>query len=272
MDTSSTESGKFYFNYTAEVHEIGDLVQGSSEINDETNRERSSLSQVFSGSYGISDHWTISALVSHVEHKRRIGLSFKGEQRSSGIGDSVILIRYSPFYITPFSRNELSVGLGVRLPTGDNEAGGVIALSEDMQPGTGANGTILWGSYSHSFNQPGTWQFHSSLNYTFNEGNDRKYSFGDQFNLASGVSWHNSNKLGLSGTLRYRWTNADERSGFTIPNTGGQWLDFVPAIQYTVNDKFGISLSGRIPLKRELEGVLQFTTSYSYALAFSYAY
>ena len=44
MDTSSTEPGKFYFNYTAEVHEMSDLVQGSSEINDETGRECSSLS------------------------------------------------------------------------------------------------------------------------------------------------------------------------------------------------------------------------------------
>ena len=230
------------------------------------------LSQVISGSYGLSDHWTLSALISHVEHKRSIGQSFFGEQRSSGIGDSVIMVRYSPFYITPFTRNELSLGLGLRFPTGDNDAGGVIALSEDMQPGTGANGTILWGNFSHSFNQPGTWQLHSYLNNMFNEDNDRKYSFGDQFNFATGLSWHNSNKLGLSGTLRYRWADADERSQFEIPNSGGQWLDFVPAMQYTVNDKLGISLSGRIPLKRELEGIIQFTTSYCYALDFSYAY
>lgn len=272
MDTSSTEPGDLFLNYTAELHEISDLVQGGDEINDETGRERSSLSHVISGSYGLNDHWAISGLVSHVEHKRRIGLSQFAERQVSGIGDAVLLARYTPFYITPFSRNELSLGLGIRIPVGENDGGGVIPLSEDMQPSTGAYGKILWGSYSHTFNQAGTWQFNSSLNYTSNDENDRKYTFGDQFNFAAGMSWYSSNKLTLAGTLRYRWVGADERSNFEVPNTGGQWLDFVPALQYSVNEKLGVTISGRIPVKRKLEGVLQFTTSYAYSLALSYAY
>lgn len=272
MDASTPERGKFNINFTVDVHEISDLVEGSDEINDETGRERSAFSQIFSGSYGISDKWTVSALISRVEHKRRIGSSFIGEQRASGLGDSVILLRYNPLQITPFTRHDLSVGVGARLATGKDDAGGFVALSEDMQPGTGAEGSIVWGSYTYAFNQAATVNFHSSLNYTVNGENKRNYSFGDEINLATGFSYLNTfQKYGLSAMLRYRETTADERLGFDVPNTGGQWLDFVPAISYNFNDKMSLSLSGRLPLKRKLEGALQFTTSYSYAIGLSYS-
>lgn len=272
IDTSATEKGDLFISYSIDDHQISDLVSGSDDVRDETQRDRHSLSQVLSVSYALTDRWAVSALASHVKHSRTIGSSFLGTTTTSGVGDSVILARYSPFFITPFSRHGLSLGLGVRIPTGDDDFGSGITVAEDMQPGTGAYGEILWASYSYAFNQAATLQFNTSANYTRNEENDREYAFGDEFNLAFGVSQSLGARFGYSAALRYRTTRADTRFEFEIPNTGGQWLDFVPAIQYAVTDHLSIGLSGRIPVARKLKGVLQFTTSYSYAFSVTYGF
>ncbi|MCZ6894516.1 MAG: hypothetical protein O7H40_10780, partial [Gammaproteobacteria bacterium] len=57
-----------------------------------------------------------------------------------------------------------------------------------------------------------------------------------------------------------------------IPNTGGEWLDFVPAIQYHFSNNIAGKLSGRIPVWRDLNDALQFTTSYSIAMSISYVF
>lgn len=274
IDTSASEKGDLYINYSAENHQISDLVSGSDDVRDETRRDRRSLSQVITASYALTDRWSVSALVSHVEHSRRIGTSFLGETTSSGMGDSVILLRYTPVFITPFSRYELSLGVGARIATGkDNVTRNGISFSEDMQPSVGAGGGILWASYSYAFNQAATLQFNTSANYTFNyEDNERDYTFGDEFNLALGLSQSIGSKFGYSAALHYRTTRADRRFGFAIPNTGGKWLDFVPSIQYSITDNLNVGLSGRIPVARELNGVLQFTTSYSYGLSLAYGF
>jgi len=272
IDTSATEKGQLFISYYAEYHQINDLVSGSDDVNDETGRDRNTFSQVLSASYALTDHWAISALASYVKHNRTIGSSFLGKTTTSGISDSVILARYTPVFITPFSRHALSLGLGVRIPTGEDDFGDTFVLSEDMQPSTGAFGEILWASYSYAFNQAATVQLNTSVNYTFNEENDRQYAFGDEFNFASGISQSIGTKFSYSAALRYRTTRADSRFGFAIPNTGGQWLDFIPAVQYAVNDHLNFGLSGRIPVARKLNGALQFTTSYSVAFSVSYGF
>ena len=272
IDTSAAEKGQLFISYSTEFHQISDLVSGTKNVNDETDRDRNSFSQVLSASYALTDHWAVSGLVSYTEHNRTIGSSFLGKTTTSGIGDSVILLRYTPLFITPFSRHQISVGLGLRIPTGDDNFGSGFVLSEDMQPSTGAYGEILWSSYSYAFNQAATLQFNTSANYTVNEDNDRKYAFGNEFNLFFGLSHSIGTKFGYSAGLRYRTTRADRRFGFNIPNTGGQWLDFVPGISYAFTDRLNLGLSGRIPVWRKLDGVLQFTTSYAYSFSVSYGF
>jgi hypothetical protein len=272
IDTSATEQGQLFLNYTAEDHEISDLVSGTRDVPDETGRERHSFSHVLSGSYAFTDRWSVSGLVSYVEHVRRISTSFLGETTSSGIGDSVVLARYTPIAITPFSRHQLSLGAGARIPTGDDDAGAGFVLSEDMQPGIGAYGAIVWASYSYAFNQAATLQFHTSANYTHNGENDRKYQFGHDFYLSAGMSQSVNTWFSYSAGLRYRSAQGDRRAGFEIPNTGGEWLDFIPAVRFGVSDRFSVALSGRYPLWRDLNGTLQFTTSYSYALSLTYGF
>lgn len=272
IDTSAREKGQLFFSYATEFHQISDLVSGTRDVTDETDRDRHSFSQVLSASYAISDRWSVSALVSWVEHSRRIGSSIIGETTTSGFGDSIILARYTPVAITPFSRHEVSVGLGVRIPTGEDSARSQVTLSEDMQPSVGASGEILWTSYSYALNQAATRQINLSANFQQNGENDRQYSFGDEFNLSVGYSQNIGTRFGYSAALRYRSAQSDRRNDFAIPNTGGRWLDFVPSLQFSLNDRMSLGVFGRIPLSRELNGSLQFSTSYSYGLSLSYGF
>ena len=272
IDTSAKEKGQLFITYNAENHQISDLVSGSKDVPDETDRNRHTFSQVLSASYAMTDRWSVSALVSYVRHSRDIGSSFLGKTTSSGVGDSVLLLRYTPLFITPFSRHEVSLGLGSRIPTGDDDYGDLFILSEDMQPSTGAFGGILWTSYSYAFNQAATVQFNTSANYTYNGVNEREYRFGHEFNFAMGLGHSIGTRFSYSAALRYRSTKPDRRLGFEIPNTGGKWVDFIPAVSYAITDKFRLGLSGRIPVARNLNGVLQFTTSYAYAFSASYAF
>lgn len=272
IDTSAIQAGDFYLNFTTEFHEMNDLVVGSKQISDETRRQRSSVSQAVSMSYALSDRWAVSGLVSYIEHSRKIGASTASEQNTSGLSDGVVLLRYTPIYQTPFSRHLLSLGFGVRLPIGKDDAGGIIRASEDMQPSVGARGNIYWGAYSYGFNQAGTIQFNASASFIDNdEENDANYTFADEINFTAGISQNIGTKFSYSASLRYRDTTADRRNGFDIPNTGGKWLDFVPAFQYSITDKLNVGVSGRVPVKRDLDGFIQFTTSYSYALSLTYA-
>jgi len=273
IDTSATQAGEFFINYTSEYHKTNDLVSGSKEVSDITGRDRSSLSYVVSASYALTDRWAVSTLISYVEHTRDIAGSFFGETTSSDLGDSVILARYTPLFITPFSRDELSLGLGLRIPTGENDAkNNGIVLSEDMQPGLGATGKLAWASYTHAFNQAATLQFNATASYIDNEENDRDYAFGNELNVSLGVSQSIGTKFSYAAMVRYRKAKNDSRLGFTIFNSGGKWLDFVPSVQYFVSDNLAVGLSGRVPISRDLNGTLQFTTSYSYALSLTYGF
>jgi hypothetical protein len=211
IDTSAKEKGDLYLNFSTEYHQISDLVGGSEDVPDETGRDRNSLSQVISASYAMSDRWSVSALVSYVEHNRTIQSSIFGKETTSGVGDSVVLLRYTPLFITPFSRHELSLGLGARIPTGDDDVGSGFVVSEDMQPSVGASAKIGWSSYSYAFNQAATVLLNVSASFTESQPNDRHYAFGNEFSYSLGISQSIGTKFGYSAALRYRSTKADRR-------------------------------------------------------------
>jgi hypothetical protein len=166
----------------------------------------------------------------------------------------------------------LSLGLGVRIPTGEDNSGDGIVLGEDLQPSVGAPATIFWAGYSYAFNQAATVQLNTSINYISNEENDREYAFGDELSISLGVSQNIGTRFGYSAAIRYRTAEAHERFGFPLPNTGGEWVDFVPAVHWKASDRLNLSLFGRLPVSRDLDGALQFTTSYSYGISASYGF
>ena len=139
-----------------------------------------------------------------------------------------------------------------------------------MQPGQGAWGTSLWFHYGRSFNQRADWIFFTDVSLSNTKENDREYSFQGEQNLTAGFSYSTATDWNASVAINYRNAESHTRFGGKIPNTGGKWIDFVPSIQYVINEQMNLSIAARVPLKRDLNGSLQFTTKQSFSLSFNY--
>lgn len=270
MELATPESGQWLLASTYEYHDISELVSGSSSIPNETGRDRTSQALVLEASRGLWKNWSVSALMSVVGHERTVGGS---RATSSGVGDAVVVMKYSPTRISIYSRNEVSIGLGVRLPIGEDDArvNGIV-LAEDMQPSSGAYAGIFWLYAARALNESASVRLYSNATYANNGENDRAYHFGNETSASFGVSYQTQSAWGFNAELLYRHTDRDQRISNDIPNTGGQWLDFVPAVQYHLNDRMALRLAGKIPLKRDLNDALQFTTKFAARVTFTYVF
>jgi hypothetical protein len=268
MESTSPDANTWFFSSSYEFHDISDLYSGSDEVPDETGRDRQSRSLLLETSYGFNEKWSVTGLISRVEQKRQIGQG--STTTGSGLGDALLMVKYSPRKVGLFSRNGFSLGFGARIPVGDDDETDFVRLSEDLQPSTGAWSAVFWSQLSHSFSQSANTQIYAAASYSANGENDRDYRFGDEFTASIGASRKTGKRWGFSGDLRYRTTDRDERNSTEIPNTGGQWLDLVPAVQYHFNDNLAAKVSARIPVWRDLNDALQFTTSYAYSVSISY--
>ena len=113
MELATPAGGNWLLASTYEYHDISDLVSGSSSVPDETGRDRTSQALVLEASRGLSEKWSVSLLGSFVDHDRRVGDS---SDSTSGLGDAIAMIKYSPSRMGLYSKSELSFGLGARLP------------------------------------------------------------------------------------------------------------------------------------------------------------
>lgn len=262
--------GRFQFGLSFTDSDISDLVAGSTKINDETGRKRRTTSYLFQTAYGVSEHWSLTAVIPWIRHIRNIRTSDTDDEKSSGVGDTLVVLGFGPQKIDPFSRHEWGVGVGIRAPTGRDRAGDPVIFAEDLQPGQGAWGSSAWLHYGHSFNQRADRMLFADASISKNGNNVREYSFEGELNLATGVSLTSSS--GWNGTLAmsYRIAQPHKRFGSEIPNTGGKWLDFAPSLQYSIFPSTRIGASASIPLSRDLNGSLQFSTKRSLSLSMSY--
>ena len=266
MDTGAPGGGNWLLTGAYELHEIGDLYSGSDEVPDETGRERSSRALVLQASRGFGARFSVTALLSAVEHERRVG----GQTTTGrGLGDGLVMLKYSPLRITPFQRNGLTLGVGSAIPVGEDDASGIVTLAEDLQPSTGAWAPVVWVHAERAWSQAANTRTFASVSYRSNGENDRDYRFGDAWSGSLGTT-HRTGRWGLGFELRYRDAARDERASAAIPNTGGRWLDGVPAIQFQFTDRLAGKVSARVPLWRDVNDALQFTTSYAVSMSLSW--
>ena len=159
MQTSPTNEGEWYLGTTYEFHDVSELVAGSSTIPDTTGRDRTTSSMIIEGSRGLTEKWSLSALISGVEHEREVGGQFVS---ASGLGDGLVIAKYSLKRISLYSDSALAFGIGARVALGDDDVTREgVELAEDMHPSTGANGGIVMGYWARSMNDAGSVQIYN---------------------------------------------------------------------------------------------------------------
>lgn len=267
MELATPGDGKWFLASTYEYHDASELVSGSSTVSDTTGRDRTSDALVLELSRGLGDKFSFSAMLSAVQHDRTIG---GVRDEASGLGDAIVMLKYSPTSISLYSRNALTFGAGARLPVGEDDAtSNGIVLAEDLQPSTGAYAGLVWVYAARALNDAASARLYASATYTDNGENDRNYRFGNETTASIGASYQWQSPWAFNAELVYRHTKHDERGSAEIPNTGGDWLDLIPAVQYHVNESMALRLAARVPLSRDLNDQLQFTTKYAIRVTFS---
>ena len=270
MQSASPSEDQWFIAGTWEYHDISELVSGSSTVPDQTNRNRTANALVIEASRGVTDKWSVSVFLSMVEHERDVsGVS----DSARGIGDALLMAKYSPKEISLYEKSTISMGIGARGPIGDSDASSNgVALAEDLQPSTGAYGGILWFYTARALNDARSGQIYLSAAYTYNGENDRDYQFGHATTASIGGSYQTQSPWGVNVELIYRHAERDRRASVDIPNTGGKWLDVEPAVQYHLNESLAVTASVKIPITRDLNDELQFTSKYAVSLSVAYVF
>lgn len=267
--------GNFVAGVTYEFNQITSLFSGSDEITNDS-ADRNTQSVLMELNYGITDRLSATGTFSYVRKERSSGLSTVGGTQTSttgGIGDGLLLMRYTLLPQSLWNRYHIAVGGGVKAPLGSttiNNPNGR-RFNADMQPGTGAWDGVFWSNIGVSFLPRSTMNLSLTTSYRLTGNNERfvegdDYQFGNEFLSFLGLSDSVTERISYKLNVRYRSTSSDQRNSITQPNTGGKWVSLIPDLYITTSDQTFVKLSGQIPLYQELNGLQPSTT---YALSAS---
>ena len=246
-------------------------------------RQRTTSSLLLEGSYGFTERWALSGMVSFVRQTRTISTlsgatDFTG---NVGLGDAVLLLRYNLLSDDKSPRTDLLLGAGPKFPLGrttyTDERG--ILLPADLQPGTGAWDGVFWGFFSHAGLLRPTMTFTAIPSFRLTGTNQRyngaqAYRFGNELQLNFGFSDRFTTRLFMLDPLlmfRFRATAPDRAERQVVSNTGGKWLHVLPGFVLGLSPSLSLRLNAEIPIFRNLTGT-QLTTTYRGAIALFYSF
>jgi hypothetical protein len=209
---------------------------GSDGVDDpddiKTNWKRATLTV----GYGIIPRLGVTAIVPYLwkEKSEIAGTSrVRIVSTAEGIGDVSVLVRYSPLGRSFVSFRELSLGAGVKMPTGptDRRKFGKALLAE-LQPGTGSWDYIGSASFYQGYESV---DFVASATYLLTTAYDGydfgSYEFGDQFSYLLTTTFHLVKRVDVSAALSGTVRGKDRLDGEKVSATGRHQVWFVPGLQ-----------------------------------------
>ncbi len=227
-----SNGGSLQLNMGYDLNYLGLLKNGTDRLDDDT-RRRITQSVLMNAAYALNDQFSIELLSTFVRQDRIIISDIStNHDFASGLGDAVILLRYSKNIFSDPGSN-LMFGIGPKIPLGRsdiaNESG--ILLNADMQPGSGSWDMISFLQYSFAPIENASLRSFIRLSYNARGENknyldSHTYKSGNEFTASVGINdmislgeslWNYS----VSGKLRT--AKGDELDGFRLPNTGGHW-------------------------------------------------
>lgn len=269
-NTSIDKDKRWHFQLSFKYHAINDLVEGRTKIIDETDRTRTAQSVFLETRYSLSRRISIMALLNVTGHTRDVGISSSSGVSTSGLGDTMLSIQYTPLHYADGKSTEFSMGGGVKAPTGRSNVQLTGVAAEDMQPGTGSWDAVAWGYAGRKIKAVRGLELFAGASFRFNSANNRDYKFGNEIITALGARMKTKGFLDYSFYTRYRWADSDKRFGGDVPNTGGNWLYLVPGLTFKVNKSMGFKTEVEIPIYRNLNGLRQFTSTLLLSLSMYY--
>jgi len=244
LSSSDAKSWQFLLTYNYNV--MNDLFEANHSLDDKS-RERITHSTILEGNYGLTKRITLTGMLSFIRQERTVKTIVNQTDftYTQGLGDGIFLFKYRLVSPEAKPNYSLSIGAGPKIPIGrtdfTNQNG--LALSADMQPGSGAWDMMLWSNFEryHIFRK--NFNLAAVLTYR-NTGKNKDYfgmqdyRFGNEFtfNLQSSYRFF-IRSLMLDGliTFRYRSQREDFVDGQEFPNSGGNFIYIIPGLNYNAS-------------------------------------
>lgn len=216
--------------------------------------------------YGISERWTAALMVPYI---RKIQQTNRfGRRVAEGLGDVAIFGRYQLLAPQEANRPSVSVGLGLKFPTGDiDEPGtGQPRLPPAFQAGSGAHDLVPTLSYFQAF--PRVALFGSSFWRIPLEDNELGYRFGDEIEAHFGAVvplpvWKGRLEFVVSADYLHAEHDEDRRrvlpgrlrDGARVLNTGGNFLDLAPGLRLRLTPDLTVQARFFVAVVEDWNGV-----------------
>ena len=273
-------SGTLQLEVSYDLNYLATLKTGS-ELYEDGTRQRSTQSLLLKTGYSITNWLAFDALFSYVFQERKI--TFENEINQvgiNGVGDAVLMAKFILLSMTK-TGSELQLGLGPKLPLGrsdlTNEQG--ITLNADLQPGSGSWDAISWAYYARQFIQRPSLVASLRVVGRFNGVNkdylgSQTYKFGNSVQFYAGIGdqlmW-GKQIFSPSISLRYRYAGADQITGHLLDNTGGQWVNILPALSWHMSPRSILHFIPEIPLYSQVGGT-QLTPTFRLQIGFYHSF
>jgi len=256
------------FHYE-ELHSSG-MHEGSKSISDPYGTRANWQRATLTAAYGIFPRFGVSAIFPYAWKKKTRYFSSIGmhvENSTKGIGDITLMVRYSPLGRNFVTFQELSLGLGVKLPTGStNERNFGFLLPEELQPGTGSYDFNCSISFFQGFEPI---DIIVSTTYLMTTSH-KHYEFGNIFSYIIAANYHARSYLDLSGSLMGISRGKDKNSSGYIPTTGRNQLWLSPGIKFQIiPNRLGLHAFYEHPVYQYFNGV-QLGSKYNIRLTVVY--
>lgn len=276
----SATKGTLQMELSYDLNFLTTLKTGT-EIYEDGTRQRITHSFLVKTGYSINHWFAIDALFSYVLQGRKISFNDQIDQvNTHGLGDAVLMAKFILSRISE-SGSEFQLGIGPKLPLGrtdlTNNLG--ITLNADMQPGSGSWDLISWAYYARQLTIRPTMVTSVRVVGRFNGMNrtylgTQSYSFGNsvQFYLGIGdqVAWGNR-ILSPSLSVRYRYAAGDRINDQELDNTGGHWINILPALSWHLSPGSILHFVPEIPIYSNVGGT-QLTPTFRMQVGFYHSF
>ncbi len=244
---------------------------GRDEMNDPDHTEAIWKRVTMTLGYGVIPRLSVNAIIPYVWKNKAWHDDTYGDlsNQTDGLGDVTFMARYSLLARSFVDFRELSVGLGVKTPTGPTDRenyGGPVPLM--LQPGTGSWDYTASLSY-YLGTESVDWFASASVVFT---GEYEGYKFGDQVSYLLSSNFHITERLDASAAFTGTMRGKDTEDGNDEPSTGRHEAWFVPGIQWAViPDHLRVQAFLEYPIYHNLHGTGQLGSDYNLRVSMAYS-
>jgi hypothetical protein len=272
IDYNPVPAQTWQFGLAVDYKGLSRLVMNSTRLADDS-RTRLTKALVLRTRFGITSKISASAIVNLVQKEVELRLPAVGREflRTRGLGDSYLLTEYTFIPWDLASGRKLSAGAGFKLPTGviDYESEEII-IHEDMQPGTGSFGMLIFGNAIYRLHPLSPAYLYLDSYFLFNTKNKNDYKYGNEFSGSAGFLFLPEYPGKLTTYVKYKSGGKHkDNAGAVVSNTGGRWLSLVWDVKADLKKNMFGRFSIEFPLKSDLEGT-QLTADYNLTLSLQY--